>query len=340
MVKFGQGNNQGLPREFSICKRMDAVSSKNTKHRVLIVTNMYPHAGRSAYGSFVHSQVQDLRALGYQIEVYFFPGYRNRIYYLLACFKVLYKTFIEKYDIVHAHYGLSGIPALFSWRTPVVVTFHGSDVLVGRLQPFISRIVSRLSTANIAVSAKIHKIVRGAYIPCGININAFRPGCQSSARELLGLEQNIKLILFPFDPVRKVKRYELAEAAVRILQQTGINVKLLVVHGLANEQMPDYFNACDALILTSSSEGSPTCVKEAIACGLPVVSVKVGDVGLLLENIPNSYLCEDEPEALAVSLFAAICEEKRSVFRREDLDKFDADKIAQRIARVYDAVLI
>jgi glycosyltransferase involved in cell wall biosynthesis len=42
--------------------------------------------------------------------------------------------------------------------------------------------------------------------------------------------------------------------------------------------MPLYVSACDALLLTSEREASPTIVKEALASNVPVVSFDVGDV--------------------------------------------------------------
>ena len=43
----------------------------------------------------------------------------------------------------------------------------------------------------------------------------------------------------------------------------------------------------DILVLTSYFEGSPNIVKEAISCGLPVISVDVGDVKEQIDGIDN-----------------------------------------------------
>jgi len=55
-------------------------------------------------------------------------------------------------------------------------------------------------------------------------------------------------------------------------------MELLTVSKVYYTEMPWYYSAADAMILCSDSEGSPTSVKEALACNLPVVSTDVGDV--------------------------------------------------------------
>lgn len=307
--------------------------------KILIVTNMYPHDQRPAYGSFVQEQVEALRKLGHEIDVFFFPGYRGRWRYIQACWQVWLRTFRQHYDVVHAHYGLSGVPALCSWRTPVVVTFHGSDVLVGRLQPFISRAVARLTAANIAVSAAIQAIVGGDYIPCGIDTERYRPLSQADARKQLGLDSDCRYVLFPFDPARLVKRHDMAVAAVELLQADGMNVRLLTVQGVANEQMPLYFNAADVLVLTSRSEGSPTCIKEALACEVPVVSVDVGDAARLLTGVSGSFICPANPQAVAKGLRQALQNGQTSGDGRNAMMRFDAVVVARAVSEVYRRIM-
>jgi len=65
-----------------------------------------------------------------------------------------------------------------------------------------------------------------------------------------------------------------------------------------------WLNASDALLLTSMHEGSPTVVKEALACGLPVVSVDVGDVAERIEGIEGCHLASPEPAELAGKLMS------------------------------------
>src|SRR5207302_6801246 len=106
----------------------------------------------------------------------------------------------------------------------------------------------------------------------------------------------------PFDPARLVKRYDLAKAAVEQVTQTGLDVELVAICDVENREMPWYYSAADAMILCSDREGSPTAVKEALACNLPVVATDVGDVREILNGVPGTRLCTQDVSELARNL--------------------------------------
>src|SRR5436190_1039755 len=83
--------------------------------------------------------------------------------------------------------------------TPMVVTLHGSDMLRGRLQPLLSRLISAIADAAIAVSPAIAERCHGALIPCGVDLERFRPIDRAQARSRLGLAPDLQYVLFPFD---------------------------------------------------------------------------------------------------------------------------------------------
>lgn len=307
--------------------------------KILLVTNMYPHPDQPSQGAFVQHQVMALRRFGHHVDVLHILGYRTRWNYLTAAWRVFASTLTTRYDIVHAHYGLSGIPSLFRWRTPLVLTLHGSDALVGRLQPLVSRIAGRLADAVIVVSKKICSVVPGEILPCGVDLEAFQPMGRLEARRKLGLPTDRRLILFPFDPQRRVKRYNLAERAVQLLADDGEKAELLAVHGVPNEKMPCYYNACNAMILCSHSEGSPTSVKEALACNLPVVSVDVGDVAELLDGLPGARICQPTPKALGQGLSEVLEEASDGRFNtRFRVERYDLKQLTRTLLELYSNV--
>jgi teichuronic acid biosynthesis glycosyltransferase TuaC len=73
-------------------------------------------------------------------------------------------------------------------------------------------------------------------------------------------------------------------------------VTLRTVHGVDHESVPVYMNAADAQVLTSEREGSPTSVKEALACNLPVIALDVGDVRKRLAGIDRSTVATSDVE--------------------------------------------
>ena len=93
----------------------------------------------------------------------------------------------KKYDLIHAHYGLSGLLATLQKITPVIVTFHGSDVNMKKNLPF-SLLASRLSYDNIFVHHYLPKKLKVSgknihIIPCGVNLDIFSPMNKIIARD-------------------------------------------------------------------------------------------------------------------------------------------------------------
>lgn len=306
--------------------------------KVLFVTNMYPSSGNPGAGTFVCQQAHYLRKAGHLVDILHIQGKHSRLKYFTSCVEVFVRTRRLSYDVVHAHYGLSGFPALFRYKTPMVVTLHGSDALIGNVQPVISRVVCRLADAVIVVSRGICARIPGEVIPCGVDLEVFRPRDRTEARIRLGLPVKGNIVLFPFDPSRKIKRYELARSAVAALGDP--NTQILTVAGKPNEEMPWYYSAADAMILCSESEGSPTSVKEALACNLPVVSTNVGDVREIVEGIVGCEICEDNAESLAQGL-------KRVMNRRAyepfegclSMSRYDQKRAVAAIVEVYERAI-
>lgn len=97
---------------------------------------------------------------------------------------------------------------------------------------------------------------------------------------------------------------KLARAALATLP----GVALDVIADVPFAEMPWAYAACDALVCTSLDEGSPNCVKEALACGLSVVSVDVGDVPELLSGLTNCEVVPADPQAIGRALQRTIAD--------------------------------
>src|SRR3954465_9322868 len=91
--------------------------------RALIVTSMWPSAAAPARGSFVRDQVAALQAMaGVDLEVFAFPP-RG---YVRAARELRRRYRRERFDVVHAHFGLTAWPALAVRHATRVVTLHGT----------------------------------------------------------------------------------------------------------------------------------------------------------------------------------------------------------------------
>jgi glycosyltransferase involved in cell wall biosynthesis len=308
----------------------------DTTLKILVVTAMYPRAGREGSGAFVMHQVEQLRAQGHEVEVLDFPGFRSKFEYVKAAALVYWRTRCERYSVVHAHYGVTGLAALMRNSVPLVVTVHGSDALVGWLEPLITKFVARMADATILVSAGISKRIPGVTIPCGVDLSVFEPRPKQEARLQLGLDPARKYVLFPFDTRRAVKRFDLASAAVQQLAAEGMDIGLLTVSNVHFRKMAWYYSAADAMILCSDSEGSPTSIKEALACNLPVVSTDIGDVKEIVQGITGVEIVAQDAASLAAGLKRLLARPAGFTFNsRNAMERYSQQETVSKIVQVY-----
>lgn len=325
--------------------------------KVLAVTNMYPCAERPGNGVFVEQQVKSLLARGMDVRV-MFADRRNEgpsVYYRI---KEMLEHELAEFtpDVVHVMYGgvmadqvtkLGGLP-------PTVVTFHGSDLLgenlsgvrrklIARYGVHCSRKAAQRAKGIIVVARHLLKALgkrvnpeKIQVIPCGIDLERFKP--LEQCRERLGWQARDFHVLFATSAGDPVKRPELARAAVARLNRKYGCIKFHVLSGTPNNEVPVWLNAADALLLTSRHEGSPTIVKEALGCGLPVVSVPVGDVAERIADIRGCHLAEPEPEDLAQKL-DLIYRNRQRLECREKLSSLSLEAVAARLEHFYLDVL-
>jgi len=82
------------------------------------------------------------------------------------------------------------------------------------------------------------------------------------------------------------------ESSVRELaSKLHISENVYLVGRRRQQEIAQLMNSCDLLVVTSAFEGMPKVVLEGLACGLPVVSTRVGEVSLVVKDGMNGYLC-------------------------------------------------
>jgi glycosyltransferase involved in cell wall biosynthesis len=307
--------------------------------KVLAVTNMYPTAAEPWFGCFVRDQVEDLRALGLEVDVLPFDGRRDRLEYARAARRLRSLVARRPFDVVHAHYGLTGAVALTQNRAPVVTTFHGSDTGYVRWQAWVSRVVARSAHAIFVHEGGATRIGanRATVIPSSVDTELFTPRDRCEARRALGWEEARRYVLFPSAPGNPVKRYDLFERTLRRVRALAPSVDAVNLEGFSREETALVMNAVDAVLLTSDSEGSPVTVKEALACETPVVSVPVGDVPSVLAGLAACTVARRDSDALAEAVLRAL-NATRSPDLRARAEEFARPRIAERVAAVYEQV--
>lgn len=290
---------------------------------------------KQGYLPFITEQAAALERTG--INIQFYPMRSNGVKGYLREISEFRKTIKSlKPDLIHAHYGLCGLFANLQRRVPVVTTFHGSDINEPPVRK-LSKIAIRLSAFSIFVSQEMINLAKPkknyALIPCGINLEDYPIVEKTQARKQMGLKPEGVYVLFAGAFDNTVKNAPLAKAAVALLP----GVELLELHNYSRRQVALLMQAADAFILTSKIEGSPQVIKEALACGTPIVSVEVGDVKERVKGIDGCYLAESNPEELSIALKNAIAYGKRTQGRTAIINNMlTNDIIAMHIAEIYE----
>ena len=238
--------------------------------------------------------------------------------FTISCLR---KIIISKnnYNIIHVHFGgfyafLVGF--LLSKSTAKrIITFHGTDIH--------GTISKKNGNTSLKIKAKLNRIF--SLFSCflfdkigfvsktlqnfcrikkeshfiqnlGVNYNSFKELNKIEAKKKLKLNVNHKYLLFSSISSNPVKRYDLAEA---ILVNLPSNFKIITMSNITYSDVPLYISACDALIITSDSEGSPNIVRECLALNRPIFSYDVGNVRKYIELTKNSKIIPKDTQKAA-----------------------------------------
>ena len=279
--------------------------------RILIVAR----CKNGRYAPFITEQVGAMEKQGVECQFFGIDG-KGIAGYLRQIPKLRKAIRDFRPDIIHAHYGLCGLLANYQRSIPVVTTYHGSDINDPRVLRLSKKCIHR-SRFNIFVSQKNVDIARPqkdfALIPCGINLEDYPVMDKADARRQMGL--NLTMALIP-------------------------EAELLELKGFSRSQVATLMQAVDAFLMTSFTEGSPQVIKEALACGCPIVSVDVGDVWERTEGIEGCFISGRDPKDIARFIKQALDFVGRTNGKQAiEKNGLSNDVIAARIISVYENLL-
>ncbi len=266
------------------------------------------------------------------IEFHKKPGFSVKMMFTLA--RQLRR---DAADVLHTHNpGVHHYGAVSAWmaHVPVVVnTRHGPATSFGRAyQERYFRAVMPLTDRVIFVCEDSRRYLiekrglpsaKSAVIINGIELEPFleRPATPRSGLPRIrfgavGRMVPVKAHAILIDAFAKIAD-RLPEAELRIVgggpleddlraraRQTGLNGRIHI-EGL-NHRIADVLRELDVFVMSSTSEGLPLVILEAMAAGLPVVSTRIGGVPEVAPEGSVSVLCPPgSADELAEAMYRA-----------------------------------
>jgi len=303
--------------------------------RALVVTNMYPSPARPALGAFVRDQVRALRRIDdLDVELHAFAPGGPRSYARAA--RDLRRRFAgRRFDVVHAHFGLTAWPALAVDAGKRVVTLHGNDLYhprSRRITTAVLRTMDLVGTPTPGFAADVPGAGAGrtvAILPCGIDTERFCPLDRRAARERLGLDPDGRYLLFPYDPGRAVKR------ADRARELAADDAELLVLGAVAPEEVPLWVNAANAVVCPSDWETFGLACIEALACDVPVLARPTGAHAEALQGVPGTLCAEWDLATWRAALAPHLADGDPRIAGRARALEYSADALAARVAAAW-----
>lgn len=317
--------------------------------RALVLSNMRPDQAHPERGSFVRDQVAALRRLdGLDVELYEFPpGPRA----LASAARELRGRFHGRragassagadagsasaggrFDVVHAHFGLTAWPALAVPAHARALTLHGTDLRHPRTRLLTLAALGSVDLLAVVSGALADELParaarRAEVLPCGVELERFHPLARAEARAQLGLERDGRYALFAADPARPEKRYD---RAVELAAAAG--AELLALGGVEPARVPLLVNAANAVLVPSEREGFGLAVLEALACDVPVLATPVGVHERALAGVPRTLCAPFELARWRAALAPLLADDDPRVPGRASAERWSAASMAQRVA--------
>lgn len=248
----------------------------------------------------------------------------------------------KRYDIIHAHYSLSGFLVTMAapFKKNIVVSLMGT-FRKGSLKYVFVRFLAKYHWKAVIVKSERMKeqigLEKSILIPNGVEPGKFSslPPRQILRHEL-GFTADRKYVIFVADPARQEKNFSLCKQTVDRLGD--LKVELLAVYNKPHEEVARYMVAADVLMLTSFTEGSPNVVKEAMAANCPIVTTNVGDVQEIIGDTEGCHIMDTFEAAEGAKKLEKSLNFGRRTHGRERIIELGLDdiSIAKKIIALYN----
>lgn len=276
-----------------------------------------------------------------------------------------------QYDLIHSHYWMSGIAAIELseiWNIPFLQMFHTLVLMKNRIartpqevegeyrilgeKKVISK-ANRIIAATLAEKSQLEFLYdvpssKISVIPPGVDTRHFYPIPKDEAKEVVGVPENTRTILF-VGRIEPLKGIDKLVQAISIIQKNGglrccphnlviiggepnaksedMNAEMarlqdmvedlkienfVIFLGKQDQQMlPYYYSAAEVVVMPSHYESFGMVALEAMACGTPVVASQVGGLAFLVRDGETGFVVPgNDVETLAKRLIELIKDEE------------------------------
>lgn len=241
----------------------------------------------------------------------------------------------------------------------------------GKIRGFIYELLERYTFRKAHLLIAVNEGTRDYYIdkypdckdkivtvPIGVDWNVFKPKDKRTVRNHFGFlpldkiilfvgrlekEKNLSFLIDVFSVVRKKIRGCKLVIAGTGRQENELKTyaknkgpdNIVFLGNVPNDRVPELLNCADVFAMCSLFEGSPTVIKEALSCNVPVVSTDAGDIKQVIGNINGCFIAKPEVADFSAKLMA-ILEQDKHYDLREQVSEYKNETVFARTLELYN----
>ncbi len=306
-------------------------------------------------GNFMFDFAKKMQELDVKIDLYYTGNLGNYSQFIKSQHEL--SKLSKSYDLLHSQFGSACAFLTSKVTSPKILSLRGSDwhQYLGRnlyesfhsiLAYTLTNISIRKFDSIIVMSKRMQKDLYSKYeyshvyyLPDPIDLDLFRPLQKEKSRKLLfnSDSQNYWVLFTTVSPKNPIKRLELALKTIEIAKKSLPDIELKVATGISRQEMPNFISACDLALCTSTHEGWPNSIKEAIACNVPFVSTDVSDLSLIANKYSNCEVGLPSPNILSKYICESLIQPKIEI--RKEVEHMNIKDTCLNLLSIYEKTL-